>query len=171
MSFEKTTYEQVTKIHSDKLMNDWMLITAGKDSGFNTMLASWGGIGVLWGSPVAFIFVRESRYTKEFIDKNDSFSLTFFSDKYKDALSLCGTVSGRDRDKVKEAGLSPVYSGNTTYFSQASIVFNCKKLSATFISPDDLIDKSILEQFYANKDYHIMYVGKIEEILVNNEQL
>lgn len=171
MSFEKTTYEQVTKINSDKLMRDWMLITAGKDDGFNTMLASWGGIGVLWGGPVAFIFVRESRYTKKFIDENDSFSLTFFTEEYKKALSLCGTVSGKERDKVKEAGLTPVHTEDMTYFSQASIVFNCKKVSATLISPEDLIDKSILDQFYSDNDYHIMYVGKIEEILVNNEQL
>ena len=171
MAFEKTTYEQVTKINSDKLMNDWMLITAGDEKGFNTMLASWGGIGVIWGGPVAFIFVRESRYTKKFIDENERFSLTFFTDEYKDGLSLCGTVSGRDRDKVNEAGLTPVYDSGTTYFSQASIVFTCKKLSATLIDTNDILDKSIIERFYGDNDRHIMYVGKIEEILVDNENL
>ena len=171
MAFEKSTYEQVTKINSEKLMNDWMLITAGNESGFNTMLASWGGIGVLWGGPVAFIFVRESRYTKKFIEENKSFSLTFFTDEYKSALSLCGTVSGKNRDKVAEAGLTPVHADGTTYFSQASIVFNCKKLSATLIDTKDIFDKSIIERFYEDNDRHIMYVGKIEEILVDNEKL
>lgn len=171
MAFEKKTFEQLSKIKFPQLMRDWMLITAGDESGFNTMLASWGGVGILWGGPVAFIFVRESRYTKEFIDSSECFSLTFFNKEFKDALSLCGTVSGRNRDKVKEAGLLPLHAENTTYFSQASVVLNCRKLSATLINTDDLIDKSILDRFYEDDDRHIMYVGKIEEILVNTEEL
>ncbi|MBR5773322.1 MAG: flavin reductase family protein [Clostridia bacterium] len=171
MSFEKISYEQVTKINSDKLMRDWMLITAGNTGGVNTMLASWGGIGVLWGGPVAFIFVRESRYTKKFIDENECFSLTFFTEDYKQGLSLCGTVSGRDNDKIKNAGLTVVNADSVPYFSQASIVFNCRKLSATLIDTSDLLDKSIIERFYGDNDRHIMYVGKIEEILVNNDNL
>ena len=171
MAFEKSTLEKVSKINSPKLMKDWMLITAGDEKGFNTMLASWGGLGVLWGGNVAFIFVRESRYTKEFIDNSDHFSLTFFTEEYKNGLSLCGTVSGRGRDKVKEAGLIPVHAENTTYFSQASIVFNCRKVSATLIDTNDISDKEILDRFYSDNDRHIMYVGKIEEILVNEEKL
>ncbi len=171
MAFEKATFEQMAKINSDKLMRDWMLITAGGEKGFNTMLASWGGVGILWGGPVAFIFVRESRYTKKFIDENECFSLTFFTEDYKDALSLCGTVSGKNRDKVKEAGLTPVHAENTTYFSQSSIVFNCRKASATLIDTADLFDKEIIDRFYGDNDRHVMYVGKIEEILVNNENL
>lgn len=171
MAFEKVTFEQMAKINSPKLMRDWMLITAGDEKGFNTMLASWGGVGILWNGPVAFIFVRESRYTKEFIDKSDCFSLTFFTEEYKDGLSLCGTVSGRDRDKVKEAGLLPVHAENTTYFSQASVVFNCRKVSATLIDTTEIFDKEIIERFYSDNDRHIMYVGKIEEILMNEENL
>lgn len=171
MPFEKITLEQMAEINSPKLMRDWMLITAGDENGFNTMLASWGGIGVLWGGPVAFIFVRESRYTKEFIDKSDCFSLTFFTEEYKNGLSLCGTVSGRDRDKVKEAGLIPVHAENTTYFSQSAIVLKCSKTSATLIDTTEIFDKEIIERFYGDNDRHIMYVGKIEEILVNKENM
>lgn len=171
MAFEKVTYEQVTKINSDKLMKDWLLITAGNTEGVNTMLASWGGVGVLWSEPVAFIFVRESRYTKEFIDENDSFSLTFFTEEYKDGLSLCGTVSGRDCDKITQAGLTVVNADSVPYFSQAAIVFNCRKLSKTLLKPEEIFDKTILEQHYKTEDYHYMYVGKIEEILVNNKNL
>ena len=171
MAFKNITFKQMSELNSPKLMRDWMLITAGDSKGFNTMLASWGGVGIIWGGPVAFIFVRESRYTKEFIEKSDHFTLTFFDEEYKDALSLCGTVSGRDRDKVKEAKLIPIHTESTTYFSQASVVFNCRKLSATPINPEDIIDKSILESFYKDNDYHVMYIGKIEEILVNYEKI
>lgn len=171
MSFEKITLEQMSKIDSPRLMRDWMLITAGDENGFNTMLASWGGVGILWNGAVAFIFVRESRYTKEFIDKSDYFSLTFFTEEYKDGLSLCGTVSGRDRDKVKEAGLTPLHAENSTYFSQSAVVINCRKVSATLIDTADIFDKEIIERFYSDNDRHIMYVGKIEEILVNEENL
>ncbi len=171
MGFEKTTYEYVTKISSPKLMRDWMLITAGKEGSYNTMLASWGGIGVLWGGPVAFIFVRDSRHTKKFVDKSERFSLTFFNDEYKDALYHCGTVSGKDRDKVSEAGLTPVYGEHTTYFEQAAIVFNCRKLSETLIPLEDVLDRSIVERFYDDADCHTMYIGEIEEVLINTDQI
>ena len=82
-----------------KIGSDWMLITAGDKEKANTMTASWGGFGVLWGKNVAYIFVRESRYTKEFLDKKDTFSLTFF-EGHKMDLKYLGAVSGRNEDKI-----------------------------------------------------------------------
>lgn len=171
MAFEKITYEQVTKINSDRLMRDWTLITAGNENGVNTMLASWGGVGLLWGTAVTFIFVRESRYTKKFIDENERFSLTFFTDKHKQGLSLCGTVSGRDCDKITQAGLTVTNADKVPYFEQAAVVFNCRKVSKTLLKPEEILDKTILEHHYKTEDYHYMYVGEIEEILVNNDNL
>ncbi len=144
--------------------SDWMLITAGTEDSFNTMTASWGGLGVLWNKPVSYIFVRPQRYTYEFLEKNKSYSLSFFDEKYRKALSLCGSKSGRDLDKVKEAGLTPVVSDDgIVHFAEAKLVLECSKLYYQDIDPSHFLDKAI-EQFY-NKDYHRMYIGEIKNII------
>ena len=94
----KTPFEMIGK--------DWMLITAQKDGKVNTMTASWGGMGVIWNKNVAFVFIRPSRYTKEFVDNTDSFSLSFFGEEYKDKLTYLGRTSGRDENKIEKAGLT-----------------------------------------------------------------
>ena len=145
--------------------NSWMLITAGCDAGFNTMTASWGGLGTLWNKSVAICVIRPTRYTFEFVESNDLFTLCFFDEQYRDALNLCGTKSGRDIDKVAQTGLTPIFEDGTTYFAQASMVFFCRKLYAQNITPDCFVEKA-LDSLYAKKDYHKMYVGEIVKVLV-----
>ena len=107
---------------------DWMLVTAGDKSKFNTMTASWGGVGILWNKPVAFTFIRPQRYTFEFTEQGEYYTLSFFDEEYRKALNFCGTKSGRDYDKVKETGLTPVFSEDAPYFGEAKLVLVCKKL-------------------------------------------
>lgn len=147
---------------------EWMLITAGDSTSYNTMTASWGGLGWLWNKPVAFIFVRPERYTHDFIEKNDRLSLSFFSEDYKPALQICGTKSGRDGDKVKEAGLSPksLESGVMT-FDEARMVLDCKKLFKTEMTDSAFIDKELLARWYNEKPgggLHTIYVVEIESV-------
>lgn len=147
-----------------KLFDDsWALITAGDEKGFNTMTASWGGIGELWNRDVCFIFVRPQRYTYEFIEKSDRFTLSFYGDQWKKALSFCGTKSGRDFDKAKETGLTPLFIDETTTFEQARITVVCKKIAFQDMSPEGFLDKSI-EKNYAQGDYHRIYVGEIVSV-------
>ena len=87
---------------------EWMLVTAGDESSYNTMTASWGGMGYIWERPSTFIFIRDTRYTYQFLQQHESFTLSFFNEKYRNALRICGTMSGRNTDKVKEAGLTPL---------------------------------------------------------------
>ena len=98
------------------------------------MTVSWGGVGVLWGKNVAFIFVRDSRYTKEFIDANEFFSITFLSGQYRDALNYCGSHSGRDEDKFAAAGLTLATRHNIPYVDEGNFVLLCEKMSATRIT-------------------------------------
>ena len=106
----------------------WMLITAGDAERCNTMTASWGGVGVLWQVPVATCYVRPQRYTKQFLDEQEYFTLTFFGEEYRDALKLCGTKSGRDVDKVKECGFTvKTAQGGAPYFEEAELVIVCRK--------------------------------------------
>ena len=140
---------------------DWMLITSGTVDNYNTMTASWGGMGYLWNKNVCFIFVRPSRYTYEFMEQNDTFSLNFFTDEWRNALTICGKKSGRDIDKAKETGLKPIPGNNqTTSFEHARLIIECKKLYFQDIIPEQFLDPS-LEKNYNGGDYHRMYVGEI----------
>lgn len=147
-----------------KIGKDWMLISAGNKEKANTMTASWGGLGVLWGKNVAYIFVRDSRYTKEFIDANDTFSLTFFEGQHS-ALKYLGTVSGRDEDKIAGARFTLNYSDDTPFIDEGNLVLVCKKLSATRMTADQFIDEKLANAFYKDGDMHTMYVGEITQIL------
>lgn len=145
--------------------DQWMLITAGTAEQCNTMTASWGGLGVLWGKPMATAYIRPQRYTKRFVDENEYFTLSFFSEQYRKALSLCGTKSGRDIDKVKECGFT-VRSGEggAPYFEQAELVLVCRKRMAMPMDPAAM-PEDVKEKWY-DGDYHTIYWGEIVEALV-----
>lgn len=150
------------------ISNDWALLTAGKNNDFNTMTVSWGGIGELWNKDVCFVFVRPQRYTYEFMEKNDYFSLSFFGGEYKKELGICGSKSGRNVDKVKETGFSPVDLGDAVGFEQAKVNVVLKKLAYQDMKPDGFIDESIMNN-YANNDFHRVYVGEIVKVVLNDE--
>ena len=156
--------EEITDNTFKLIGTDWMLITAGPPEAHNTMTASWGGLGVIWNKNVCFCVIRPTRHTYGFIEKADNFTLSFFEDKYKSALTLCGTKSGRDIDKAKATGLTPV-SGTlpgTTYFEEARLVIECRKIYYQDIDPKHFLDPKIDEN-YPEKDYHRMYIGEILE--------
>lgn len=146
--------------------SDWMLITAGGIDSFNTMTASWGGLGVLWNKNVCYIFVRPTRYTYEFIERSDMFSLSFFDETHREALNYCGSKSGRDVDKILNTGLTPIEDeSGPVFFDEARLVILCKKLYFQDIDPANFLDPGI-EKNYPQKDYHRMYVGQIVRVLI-----
>lgn len=145
----------------EKIGQEWCLISAGNEESYNTMTASWGGVGVLWNKSVATVYIRPQRYTKKFIDGSDTFTLAFFPEGYKNALTFCGRYSGRDYDKAKETGLTPWFSDGTVAFEEANLVLVCRKLYAQEMSEDCFVDKYVLERNYPNNDLHTVYVGEI----------
>ena len=152
------------------IAKDWMLITAGDDkTGYNTMTASWGHLGSIWGHngglPTSVIFVRPQRYTKEFVDREPLYTLCFFSNAYKKALGYLGRNSGRDGDKVAAAGLTPVFGDGYTYFAEAELVMVCRKLYRAPVVEEGFLDKELMEECYPNKDFHDLYVGHIIKVL------
>jgi flavin reductase (DIM6/NTAB) family NADH-FMN oxidoreductase RutF len=161
INFKKLDPIKINENAIDLIGNKWMLITAGTVESYNTMTASWGGMGMLWNKPVVFIFVRPQRYTYQFVEKNDSFTCTFFEEKHRDALRFCGSKSGRDFDKAAETGLTPIAtdSGNII-FAEASLVLECKKLYFQDIDPQGFVIPEI-QKNYPAKDYHRMYIGEI----------
>ena len=152
----------------------WMLVTptandTAKAPGFNTMTASWGGMGIMWGKPVASCVIRPVRYTYEFMEAADYFTLAFFPEKYRQALNILGTKSGRDGDKVKESGITPdilPFENKQIYaFKEADTILLCRKIYYQDINPDNFIDKD-LNKNYPEKDYHRMYFGEIADVFI-----
>jgi flavin reductase (DIM6/NTAB) family NADH-FMN oxidoreductase RutF len=145
------------------IASDWMLVTAGTREKFNTMTANWGGMGYLWKKPVVFVFVRPERYTYGFIENTEGFTLTFFDEKYRDALNLCGTKSGRDCDKVAETGFTPIFTDRGyPAFHEAHLVLECRKLYADQLTREAFIDSEPLGTHYSTKGgLHKLYIAEI----------
>lgn len=158
--------EEFNKSAFKLIGSDWMLIAAEKNNKVNTMTASWGGFGVMFNKNVVYIVIRPHRYTKEFVDGSDTFSLTFFDKSFKENLSYLGAVSGRDEDKISKVGLTVVHSEETPYFDEATTVIICKKIYAQAFKPECFIEAGLDEQLYPKKDHHTMYIAEVEKLLV-----
>ena len=148
-----------------KFGKEWALVTAGSKTKANTMTVSWGGVGVLWGKNVAYIFIRDSRYTKDLIDAGAFFSVSFLGEQYREALSYCGAHSGRDEDKFEKAGLTLTAAHSIPYPDEANLVLLCQKMAAVPVTEESFIAPELKEKWYADGDFHTMYVGEIIQVL------
>lgn len=167
MAFKEIKIEELSFNPFTKIEKEWMLITAGDEEKSNTMTASWGGLGIMWGKNVATAYIRPQRYTKEFVDNSDTFTLSFLSEEYRKALSVCGTISGKNvEDKWKDAGLHPYYVDRTTAVEEADLILVCKKLYAQDMLPECFVETECDTKWYTEKDYHMMYIAEIEKVLV-----
>ena len=149
------------------LAADWMLVTAGAPESYNTMTAAWGGFGVLWNKNICWCVIRPIRYTYQFIERAGCFTLSFFEEKYRSALDICGNKSGRDIDKAAAAGLTPIPGklSGTTAFAEARMIIECRKIYFQDIDPANFLDPEI-KGHYPQKDYHRTYFGEIVNCLV-----
>ncbi len=160
-SWEKFDPKELTDNPFRMIGDEWMLVTAGLPEHHNTMTASWGGLGVIWGKNVATIYVRPQRYTYEFLERNDRLTLSVLPETFRKALAFCGSKSGRDYDKAKECGLIPVEVESSTAFEEARLILACRKLYFSDINPAQFLDSSIDGENYPGKDYHRMYICEI----------
>jgi len=162
--FKKINVKDLSDNVFKLLDNDWMLVTAGSSETANPMTASWGGFGILWNRPIAISFIRPQRHTYKLLEKNDNFTLSFFSEEYRSILNFCGQKSGRDINKIKETGLIPLTTENgAVSFKQARLILVCKKLYVDDINPDKFIVPEIISKMYPGKDFHRFYIGEILE--------
>ena len=144
-----------------------MLIAAGNSDGYNMMTASWGFAGEMWGKDSIAVVVRPQRYTMEFIDKSEYFSISFYGDN-KEVYRICGSKSGRDCDKAQLCGLTPVFDNSSVYFEQARLVIFCKKQYVQQLKPECFTDSEPDASWYPQKDYHNLIIGKIEKVLIKD---
>ena len=169
MNWKEIRPEELNSNIFEMIGKDWMLITAEKEGKVNTMTASWGGVGVMWGKNVVGIVIRPQRYTREFVEEAATLSLTFLDESYREQLNYAGCHSGRDVDKIKEMGLTTAFEGKTPYFQEGKTVILARKLYAAPLDPEGFLDPAICEKMYPQKDFHILYVCEIEKVLCRQE--
>ena len=164
--FEKVNIHELNFNPFDKIGKDWLLISAVKDGQTNTMTASWGTLGHLWNKDVAIVFIRPQRYTKEFVDGNDTFTLSFFNDKHKE-LGYLGRHSGKDEDKISKVGFHVEMVDGQPTFQEAKEVFICKKLYVDKFKKEDFLIPEIYDKNYPQDDLHYVYIGEITNVYTN----
>jgi len=166
-----------------RIGKQWMLVAAGKpDGSVNAMTAAWGGLGFIWQTPVAFVFIRPQRCTKTFVDASPTLSLSFLVSEYRDALNFMGTVSGfDDPQKVEHSGLTLAWhepptseqpspegqraAGRTPYFSNAELVIITEKLYVQDMAKEHFLTPAFANSFYKEDDFHTLYIAQIKAIL------
>ena len=144
--------------------HSWLLLTSGDFAAhdFNCMTVSWGGLGQMWGRPIAMVVVRPQRYTRQFIEKYPTFTLCAFPRLYRPALNLLGSRSGRDGDKIAASGLIPAASTCVAApgYDQAELILECRKIYWHDFDPAHFLEPEI-DKNYPTGDYHRMYFGEI----------
>ena len=167
MAFKEISVSELSNNVFDMIGKDWMLVTAAKsETDVNAMTASWGGLGIMWGKPVAFVFIRPQRYTKEYMDISENVTLSFYGEEYRSMLSDMGSKSGREEDKIKHENLTVQFDGNAPYFEEAGLVLKGKKLYCQEMGAEYTKVEAITEKFYPAGDWHTMYIYEIEKVLV-----
>ncbi|MDE6020682.1 MAG: flavin reductase [Ruminococcus sp.] len=161
MSFVKKDIHDLVGNPFNEIGKDWFLITAGNGSCNNTMTASWGFMGVIWGAPSFICAVRTNRHTFGFIEDSDVYTISFFDEQYRSALNFCGTKSGRDYDKAKETGLTPVEIDGAVTFAQAKRVFVCRKRYSEMMNKESFTDEETYNRWYSTDPMHKQYIGEI----------
>jgi flavin reductase (DIM6/NTAB) family NADH-FMN oxidoreductase RutF len=161
MSLKKISIDELNLNPFTAIGKEWFLLTAGSIDSFNTMTASWGGVGVMWGKNVVTTVVRSNRHTFDYINTQDTFTISFYPQECKDILNYCGSHSGKDVDKVAETGLKPVALDGGVAFEQSKLVFVCKKLYAQELDTKNFTDTECTKWYSDTNPIHTAFVGEI----------
>ena len=164
IGYKKVSWKDIND-NAIRLIEDWMLITAGNIDDYNMMTANWGTLGWLWRKPVTTIFVRPHRHTHIYTEREEYYTLTFFHKEHHKTLELMGDVSGRDFDKMNYEKLHPLVTENGSIaFQEAYLILECKKLFASTIKEEEFADPKVISRNYPKKDFHTMYIGEITNV-------
>jgi flavin reductase (DIM6/NTAB) family NADH-FMN oxidoreductase RutF len=161
MSLKKISIDELNLNPFTAIGKEWFLLTAGSIDSFNTMTASWGGVGVMWGKNVVTTVVRSNRHTFDYINTQDTFTISFYPQECKDILNYCGSHSGKDVDKVAETGLKPIALDGGVAFEQSKLVFVCKKLYAQELDTKCFTDTECTKWYSDTNPIHTAFVGEI----------
>ena len=166
MSFRKAEIETFSLKPFEAIGKQWMLISAAKGGVVNTMTASWGGLGVLWNKNVVTVYIRPQRYTRDFVDAGEFFTLTLFNG-HRQALNVLGSKSGRDGDKIAEVGFHVTMVDGQPTFAEGQTALVCRKLYRGQIRPECFMDETLCRAMYPKIDYHFLYIAEVTAIYEN----
>ena len=167
MPLEEIALKELDFNFAHEFASRFSLVSATRDGKTNMLTAAWGQVGFLWKRPVATLYIRPSRYTKEFMDASGRFTISFIEGHEEDMIYL-GRHSGRDGDKLAKTGLHLMSVDGDPTYEEAKVVLVCKTI---YVQPIDLgcvLDDSIETENYPDGDVSIQYVGEIEKVLVND---
>ena len=178
MALHEVDFRELKQNPYDLFDRRWAILAAGNENdGFNGMTIAWGTLGALWDklpqvdfrgmcNPVATVYVRPSRHTKEFMDSEDLFTISVLPEELHHVHSIMGKKSGRDMDKFTASGITPAFENGTVHVAESELVLVCRKLYAAELSLDSFTDKEVVERDYPAGDVHVQYVGQIIKTLV-----
>ena len=173
MALKEIDITKLDRPFIDMIGNQWMLITSGDKDSFNMMTASWGFMGYVWGYPAAAVMLRPTRYTKQWIDRTHSYTLTFFPKPCRKQLAVLGTKSGRDMDKMHDSGLTPIeLPGGQMSYKEATLTIVCEVAYAQEMKEECLLDKKVMPDWYPKgpSDLHTLYIGRITAAYLHTEE-
>jgi flavin reductase (DIM6/NTAB) family NADH-FMN oxidoreductase RutF len=151
---------EVTKAFQN-IGNEWALLSVGDEKHFNAMTISWGSLGFIWQRPVITVLIRPQRYTHEFMDKFENFSVSFYDRKYRNALNILGTQSGRDTNKIALSGLTPAFVDGVPTFKEAFLTVLARKIYRGQLESTGFLVPTVDEKFYPKKDHHTVYCAEL----------
>lgn len=166
MAFQEVSINTVTWDPFRTYRDKWALLTAGTPGDFNTMTISWGSYGELWARPTVTVYVRHSRYTYTFTEREDRFTVSFFDAGCRKVLSRLGTLSGREIDKMSDSGLTPCALDGSVGFEESELTLVCRKLYRHDFVPQEFTVPSVEREIYADHDYHRAYIAEIERVYI-----
>jgi flavin reductase (DIM6/NTAB) family NADH-FMN oxidoreductase RutF len=159
---------QEIKDNPVKLCDNWLALASGKEGDMNAMTIGWMTMGRIWSDPVAMVYVSPDRYTFEFMERNEYFTITAFPDEEREKLLIIGTRSGRDGDKIKAAGLSVEYTAfGNPIFAEGRLMIECRKIYSEQID-SAIMDTAIRKAFYEEykQAVHHLYIGEIVNVYI-----
>lgn len=162
--------KQISANAIDLIAKHWMLVTSGSIEDFNTMTASWGMVGEMWGMDVAETVVRPQRFTHEYIERTGKFTLSFFPESMRHILTVMGTHSGRELDKMHYPGLTAMeLPSGEVGFREACLTIECEVVYKDQFRPEAFADKELIARWYPESDFHTRYIGRITNVLMPDD--
>jgi len=171
MAFTELDPSEYTERVFHQFDREWGILMAGDSTTHcDAMTVSWGGLGTFWNRPAITVYVRQSRLTKEYMDANDTFTLSFLPARLHDAHKILGFRSGRDIDKTTATGLTPILVDGTPAYGESALVFVGRKALVKYLDPESFVDARAHDRWYHggenDENYHTMYVAYVEKILL-----
>ena len=166
---ESNKFKNMSRLTEMVIPQGPAILSSGTKEKYNSMTIGWAQFGVVWRKPVVSVYVKPERYTFEFMEKNNIFTVSFFDKEYSKALGIYGSKSGRDVNKENESGLHIKFldNGGIT-FDEAEEVFVCKMLGKAYIEDENSYPglKAFYEKqkkYFKTMKPHALFIGEIIE--------